>query len=252
MKTLVFSDVHLDVADAGRDARDAFVRFLRQIDPGEVCRVIVLGDLFDFWFEYRHVVFSGYFDVLRAFADLHDGGVELVFVCGNHDFWAGRFLERHLGFTIHDDSCLIDLGGKRTLLMHGDGLNKKDIGYRIYKRIARARPVVWLFGLLHPDWAMGLAQCVSRTSTRVADTPDFSKGSEAAALRAHAERALAAGEADVIMCGHSHHAVIEEYPTPDGAGLYINAGGWLWSRTYVEWEAGEFRLRSFEAEQPPA
>ena len=100
MKTLFLSDAHLSVAPGGKPAMDVFVAFLRQIDPNGVSRIIVLGDLFDFWFEYKHVIFSGYFDVLRAFADLRDAGVELHFVCGNHDFWAGRFLESQLGFTV--------------------------------------------------------------------------------------------------------------------------------------------------------
>ena len=75
MRTVYLSDAHLSVAPGGRDTMDAFVAFLRRLDPADVARVVVLGDLFDFWFEYKHVVFSGYFDVLRAFADLRDAGV---------------------------------------------------------------------------------------------------------------------------------------------------------------------------------
>ena len=101
MKTLIFADVHLEVGPSGEKTLREFTEFLRQIDPEEFECTVILGDLFDFWFEYKHVVFSAYFDVLRAFADLHERGMAFHLICGNHDFWAGKFLEQRLGFTIH-------------------------------------------------------------------------------------------------------------------------------------------------------
>jgi len=120
MSVLLVSDVHLDVGPQGRERMADFVTFLREVDAGRIGRIIVLGDLFDFWFEYKQVVFSGYFDVLRAFAELRERGVALDLVCGNHDFWAGRFLEQHLDFKVHRAPTVIDLDGRRTLLAHGD------------------------------------------------------------------------------------------------------------------------------------
>lgn len=243
MSTLILSDVHLDVSQTGKPVRDHFTRFLRGLNAGAIQRIIILGDLFDFWFEYRHVIFSGYFDVLRAFAGLRDQGVAVDFVCGNHDFWAGRFLREELGFSISRDRLLLDLYGRRVLLVHGDGLNQRDVGYRLYKRVARARCVVWLFGLLHPDAAMGLAQRVSRTSRRLTQSKDLSKGSEVEPLRAFAQRILATGEADAVVCGHSHHPEIEEFPMDNGRhGLYVNTGDWMWHRSYIEWDEDGPRL----------
>ena len=241
MKTVVFSDAHLDVGERGRERRSEFVRFLRGFDVS-VGRVIVLGDLFDFWFEYRHVIFSGYFEVLRAFAELRDRGVELHLVCGNHDYWAGRFLQEDLKFKVHRDPVVLDFGEKRVLLVHGDGLNKRDWGYRVYRRIARARAVVWAFRRLHPDHAMGIARWVSRYSRRMTEVKDPARGSEARALRSFAQEALRRGDADVIICGHAHAPAYEEYPTPKGAGLYINCGDWMWRRSYVEWDGALFHL----------
>ncbi|NIA13398.1 MAG: hypothetical protein GWP08_04900 [Nitrospiraceae bacterium] len=248
MKTIVLSDVHLQPTEEGQDRQAAFGTFLHKLADDGAERLIILGDLFDFWFEYKHVIFSEYFDVLRAFAELRDRGVEIHLVCGNHDFWAGRFLERQLGFHIYPDQAIMEFDGKRALLIHGDGLNPADRGYRIYKRLARARLVIWLFGLLHPDWAMGIAQRVSRTSRRMTRAADMSKGAEATALRAFAERTLAAGEADVIMCGHAHAATREEFPTPNGTGLYINTGEWMIRRSYVEWDGSEFTLHFIDNE----
>lgn len=247
MKTVIFSDVHLNVAEDGRDLMRDITAFLRSIDPAETERIVVLGDLFDFWFEYKHVIFSGYFDVLRAFADLSDAGVEIHFIIGNHDFWAGRFLVNHLRFQIHQ-KLLLEMGGKRVLFVHGDGINPKDVGYRIYKRIARAPFVVWLFGLIHPDWAMGIAQGVARGSRYVKRVDDLSKGTEVVPLQDFAKRTLAEGKADVVMCGHSHYPAMEEHPTPNGTGLYINTGDWLFHKSYVEWDGEEYKQRLFVAE----
>ena len=248
MKTVVFSDVHLDVGEGDRERRAEFVEFLRGLD-GSVDRVIVLGDLFDFWFEYKHVIFSGYFEVLRAFAKLRDHGVELHLVCGNHDYWAGRFLEEDLKFKVHRDPVLMDFNGKRVLLVHGDGLNKRDWAYRMYRRIARARAVVWAFRRLHPDRAMGIARWVSRNSRRMSEARGPEKGSEARALRAFAQEALRRGEGDVIICGHAHAPTYEEYETPTGPGLYINCGDWMYHRAYVEWDGSAFHLHQREAGQ---
>jgi len=242
MATLLLSDIHLDVSPRGKQRMADFVAFLRAVDTSRINRIILLGDLFDFWFEYKHVIFSGYLDVLRAFADLREHGVAFELVCGNHDFWAGRFLEQRLGFTVHTRPVEMDFGGRRVLMVHGDGLNPRDWWYRVYKRIARARWLTAVFRLLHPDWAMALAQCVSKGSRRLTRAEDPRTGPEAQALRAFAKQTLAQGEADVVVCGHSHYPVIEEYPTPNGTGLYINTGDWLYHRSYVEWDGTEFHL----------
>lgn len=246
MKTVVFSDVHLNVAEDGREKQARFVRFLRSLDPAAINRVVILGDLFDFWFEYRHVVFSGYFETFRALADLRDAGVAFHFIGGNHDFWAGRFLRDHLGFQIAQDRLVLEFGPRRVLFIHGDGLNPRDRSYRLYKVVARQPVVVWAFGLLHPDWAMGIAQGVSRGSRKLKGPREGEQSSEVGPLQTFAREALAQGEADVVMLGHSHHPVLESHPTPTGTGLYINTGDWLRNSTYVEWDGARFALRSFE------
>lgn len=237
MNTLFVSDVHLNVAADGRDTMERFTAFLRAVDPVRFPRIVIVGDLFDFWFEYRNVIFSGYFDVLRALADLRDRGVQFHFAVGNHDFWAGRFLHDHLGFEIEDKTFSIDCGGLRVAIVHGDGLNPSDRSYRLYKRFARWRPVVAAFRLIHPDWAMAIAQGVSRGSRHMFQAEDLKDGSEVAPQRAYAEAFLSAGEADVLVCGHTHYPVMAQL----GGGLYINCGDWLYHRTYVTWEEGSFR-----------
>jgi UDP-2,3-diacylglucosamine hydrolase len=241
-KTLIFSDVHLKVAETGRSHQQEFIAFLKQFRKEEYDRIVCLGDLFDVWFEYRHVVFSGYFDVLRALAEFRDAGIELHLVCGNHDFWAGRFLQDEIGFRLHRTAVKLPFGKKDTLLAHGDGLNKSDYGYRLFKRVARNPVAIGAFRLLHPDWAMMIARGMSRGSRTITQKKDTAHGSEARALRAYAQGVLNRGEAEVVICGHAHAPVRETYPTPNGTGLYINSGDWLHHRSHVVWDGNEFHL----------
>jgi len=242
MKTVAFSDAHLDSSPTGRESVEALAGQIRRWQADGVRKILILGDLFDFWFEYKHVVFSGYFPVLRAFADAQAAGVRLHLICGNHDFWAGRFLETELGFKVDRNAAVMDFDGRRVLLAHGDGLNPRDRAYRLYKRIARSRIVIALFRQLHPDLAMGLARFVSRGSRHMTMVEDPSQGSEAQALRTYARDTLAAGRADIVLLGHAHAAIREEYPTPTGTGLYINCGDWRRKRSYVLFDDGDFRM----------
>ncbi len=246
MHTLIVADVHLKVSPKEVKTRQDFARFLRSIDADSVERIFLLGDLFDFWFEYRHVVFSGFFDVLRAFADLRDRGVDLHLIVGNHDLWSGRFLEEELGFTIHQNEYRCDFGGRRTLMVHGDGINPEDRSYRLYKRVALSRWATGSFRLLHPDWAMGLAQWVSHGSRTLLAPDDPTDTPEVRALRKFAQQTAAAGDADVVICGHSHHPEELELDSPTGTGLYLNTGDWMAKRTYIEWDGHDFHRRYFE------
>ncbi|MFP4502869.1 MAG: UDP-2,3-diacylglucosamine diphosphatase [Candidatus Hydrogenedentota bacterium] len=238
-KTLIFADVHLRAGEPARTRE--FADWLRAFNPAEYTRVVCLGDLFDFWFEYRHVVFSGYFEVLRALAELRDAGVEMHLICGNHDFWAGRFLRDTLGFEIHLEADL-PFGGKTVRFIHGDGINPADWKYRIYKRIARNRFVVGCFRQLHPDWAMALAQRVSHGSRTLYKAPDPWAGPEAKALRAYAARVLAEGVVDGVCCGHSHAQTLESLPMPGGEGIFLNPGDWIENRAYATWDGASFQL----------
>ncbi len=247
-KTILFSDVHLKVHDAARTHCADFVHFLRSISPDEYDRLICLGDLFDFWFEYKHVVFSGYFDVLRAFADLRDAGIELHLICGNHDFWAGRFLRDELGFHVYRDTVTLPFGDKKAFFVHGDGVNPKDRAYRLYKRFARNPWIIRTFRLLHPDAAMALAQRVSHGSRTLQQVENPEKGPEAKALCAYAQHILQAGKADAVFCGHAHAPCYRSWPTPNGRGIYINTGDWMGRRSHAVWDGETFHLFAQEQE----
>ncbi len=241
--TLFFSDAHLKPGQEGRTHRQALIDFLRASrERYGWNRLVCLGDLFDFWFEYRHACFSGYFDVLRAFADLRDAGVELFLVCGNHDFWVGPFLEREIGFNVCRGTLTMRLGRHRALLFHGDGVDPADRAYRVYRRVARHPVATGMFRLLHPDFAMALARRVSHGSRRLFSDPDPSEGRQARVLREHARALLAAGEAELVACGHAHAPALETWPCPAGEGIYLNTGEWLRQCTAAVWTGGRLAL----------
>ncbi len=253
MNTLIVADVHLKVDPANRAALDEFTAFLKSVDPAQVRRIVIVGDLFDFWFEYRHAVFSGYFDVLHALATLRDAGVEMHLVCGNHDFWAGRFFDEQLGIRVHPDEFACDLDGRRALFVHGDGVNPADKGYRAYKRFARWWVPVKLFGLLHPDWAMGIAQRISHASRSRQDVHGKARQAEVEASHDFAKSLIESGRADIVVCGHTHVAAYEEFPSPRGTGLYVNTGGWQEEKAYWLWNGEALRrYRGAFAERRPA
>jgi len=243
--SLLFSDVHLKPSFPANDDSEAFTAFLRQIDPVRVGRLICLGDLFDFWYEYRHAFFSAYFEVLRLLANLRDAGVECHLICGNHDLWAGSKLELLTGMHIHHAPVVLPFGGEEALLLHGDGLNPHDHGYLLFRRLARNRFAQALFRRLHPDTAMAIAQRASRHSRARANMAHPADSPEVEAVRSHAHHLIAAGQAKIVICGHAHVPVIESMEGEGFSGLYINPGDWPTHRSYVLFSDGAFRLLSF-------
>ena len=244
--TILFSDVHLKVSDRDAPSRESFLAFLRSIDPDKTARVICLGDLFDFWYEYSHALFFGYFDVLRLLADLNDAGISLHLICGNHDFWAGNVLTEITGFHLHHEPVRLSFDKTEALLLHGDGLNPRDYGYRLFKGIARNKWAMRLFRRVHPDTAMAIAHFMSHSSRTLTGVEKPAEGPEAHFVREHAHKILQNGSASIVICGHAHAPAVEEVRTENGTGRYINPGDWQNHRSYVVFEAGQFSLHHFE------
>lgn len=232
------SDLHLGARyrqlRPGRE--ESLLRFLRG-PAREASHLIILGDLFEFWMEYRSYVPKGHFRVLAALEELVRGGVEVHYLAGNHDFNLGGFFREHLGIQVHPEEVLIELQGKRLLLMHGDGLPESDGRYRIMRRIFRHPASNFLFRLLHPDWGMGLAHLLSGLSrdqhrNRPRKMPEYEAAGRALLTRSGC---------DIVMHGHTHAAFVKEVPE----GVYVNSGEWLFEMRYVAMVNGACRVESF-------
>jgi UDP-2,3-diacylglucosamine hydrolase len=219
----IFSDAHLGAGDAADDrALASFLHHLR----GRAGSLLVNGDLFDFWFEWRHVMPRGHVRVLGALAELRDEGLPVLMIGGNHDCWGGEILEGDVGIHFQLGALDSSVAGWRAHVEHGDGLRPvEDRAYRRLRRVLRNDLAIRAFRWLHPDWASRLASGSSDAS-RTHRARDGGAG-----LRIIAAELLERDpRLELVVFGHSHVAVLERLP---GGGVYANPGAWLDSRSYL-------------------
>ncbi len=230
--TFVIADVHLGVAP--RETERALVAFLRSL-PGRAGALLINGDLFDFWFEWRTAIPRTGFRVLAAIGDLVDAGVPVVWIAGNHDCWGGDVLREDLGVTYHLGPWVGELGGWRARVEHGDGLRgKADRGYRAIRPVLRSPISKAAFRLLPVDLASRLATGSSQASRTYRPVDD------GLAIRAVGLRTLETDPSlDLVVLGHSHVAGLERAAT---GGVYANAGSWLDAPTYLRVDEREVAL----------
>ena len=239
-RILFISDSHLGSGTNEPEKERMLLGFLRDLSPDSVSKLYVLGDLFDFWFEYRSVILSQYFRVLIELARAVDRGIEIHLVVGNHDFWAGDFLKETVGLKIHYIPIEIDLDGLRVYMCHGDGFNPHDFGYRVLRAVSRSRPAIWALRLMHPDFVMGIVRRFSRLSRDSISVAGKLREDEG--IREFAMKQLRDG-LDVVIAGHSHQPHDETHSIDGKAKRYINVGDMYERFSYVEYAEGEFRLK---------
>jgi UDP-2,3-diacylglucosamine hydrolase len=223
----VVSDLHLGAVPAATER--AFRDFLRHV-ADHASELLINGDLFDFWFEYRSVIQGKHFRVLAALAELREAGLPIRFLGGNHDAWGGPFLSDEVGIELLTEGAEIRIGRWNALVVHGDGLGRGDIGYRILKRVVRGRVATRMFGILHPDFGARLARFVSQTESKHG-TPHLANAGRSAELREWAIGELARRPTvDVVLAGHTHTPLVEEV---ESGRYYVNTGDWINHFTYV-------------------
>jgi UDP-2,3-diacylglucosamine hydrolase len=232
---LLMSDAHLGAAPSERE-RDvaAFLEYARRTAGS----VVINGDLFDFWFEWRTVMPRGHVRVLGALAAIADAGTPLVMIAGNHDAWSGDVLAREIGAQVVHGDWNGTLGGWRAHISHGDGLRAhEDRRYRRFKRVMRHPLAIRAFGALHPDLATRIASGASSHS-RSRDASDGGAG-----LRAVAHEYLGAHrETELVVYGHSHVATLERVA---GGGVYANPGAWMNRPAYLVIGPERIELRAW-------
>lgn len=225
-----------DENERGRRAR--FLAFLDSLEPGTA--LFLLGDVFDFYFEYRHVVSNRYFDVFAGLLRTTRRGVGVHFLGGNHDFWVGDFARRELGLELHRDRILVRAQGRRILCAHGDLLVPGDYGYKVLKSVLRNRAVIALARWIHPDLFDAVATGVSHGSRAMQRRDGVEE--QARAMAAHAHRRLFEYGNDAVIMGHIHHPVLD---SRDGRDAVI-LGDWITHFTYARLHDGILSLESFE------
>ena len=235
----VFSDVHLGVTPP--EVERSLLGFLEHLRDA-AGSVIINGDLFDFWFEWRTVMPRAGFKVLAALARITERGTPVLWIAGNHDCWGGELLTKDVGVTYHVGPWTGTIAGWHTRIDHGDGLrDAEDRRYRLLRAVLRHRWSVRSFRWIHPDLGTRIALGSSHASRsyRARD------GGEGLRLVAHRQLDALAGT-DLLVYGHSHVALLERGP----AGVYANAGTWMDDTTYLTIREDAVRLHRWSPAEP--
>ena len=237
------SDIHLglDYKDP-KERERRFALFLQNLPP-QTKKLFLLGDIFDFWYEYKNVIPNRYTRVLGALASLVDRGVEVHFFNGNHDIWTYRFFEQELGLVMErNQPAVVELCGKRFCMGHGDGLDPKDTGYKLLKWLFTNRVAQVMFSALHPRWAFGFGYSWSRHNRlskgeqfqfRGAGEPLVKFAEQFQSLRGESQKI------DYFVFGHYHYNA--QYQLPCGGELFM-MGEWIHHYDYLVFD-GETVVR---------
>jgi UDP-2,3-diacylglucosamine hydrolase len=233
------ADAHLGQGseDSNRVRERDLLAFFDRV-ASERAALYVVGDLFDFWFEYGHAIPKRFVRVLAALGALARSGVPVTYLGGNHDFWIGDYLRRELGVAFTDQPMSLDIQGRKLFLAHGDGLGPGDHGYKLLKRVLRNGAARFLFRWIHPDVGIPIASATSHTSRHHAPRP---KRGERELRRLLAEPRFAEGY-DAVLLAHLHRPIHDRTEGKD----FIVLGDWITSRTVAKLENGRFQLFEFE------
>ncbi len=239
MNIYIISDMHIKFCESNedRERRKRAISFLDSL-KGNADLLILNGDIFDLWYDWKSVIIKGFFPILKKLADLQESGCQLILIPGNHDFWFGDFFPEYLQVKICQDQYTDTIDGKKILVTHGDLHTSNDLRYHIFRSVIRTGFVRTLFGVIHPNIALWLGRQLSRSS-RKRKVPRPLQEVQEKGLREFAEKSF--DIYDIIVMGHSHQAVKFDYP----GGVYLNSGEWFLSNSYVKIIDGKAELCQF-------
>lgn len=238
------SDVHLG-APALKNNREREILFAQWLDEieADVAELYLMGDIFDFWFEYKKVVPRGFVRILGRIADLADKGIPIHFFAGNHDLWLKEYLTEELGITIHHKQVVKEIRGKKFFLAHGDGLDAGDKGYLFLKKVFTNRLAQWLFARLHPNLGFGIAHKWSSDSrlSKSDYQQEFVVNKDG--MYSFATDFLKTNPVDYFVMGHRHRMINEKM---DGKARFIILGDWINSFSYGVFDGEKFDLKKYK------
>lgn len=246
------SDLHLGVPNDERSsARERrFIEWIEQCRP-DMQELYLVGDVFDFWFEYKKAVPKGFVRLQAKIAELTDSGIPVHYFIGNHDMWINDYFEKELGVQMHFAPIQREYGGKKFFIGHGDGLGPGDYGYKFIKKVFRNPFFQWLFRWVHPDIGISVAQFWSRTSRYHTgrEIKEEFLGEEKEWLAQYCRRQLEREHFDYFIFGHRHLPLDLKV----GANSrYVNLGDWISYYTYASFDGTDLQLHTHSAdgEQP--
>lgn len=243
-KIFFASDFHLGVPtpDASLEREKRVVRWLDMVKH-EAHAIYLLGDIFDFWFEYKHAIPKGFIRLQGKLAELRDSGIPIIFFTGNHDMWMFDYFTKELGIPIYRDPQSLLVGNQKLLIGHGDGLGPGDTTYKFIKKFFNSNLCQWLFARLHPNFGIGIATYWSRKS-RISNLKREEKfqGEEGEFLWVYCQEIERIEHHDFYVFGHRHLPLdlrINEQ------SRYINLGEWVHFNTYAVYDGQDVELKTF-------
>lgn len=245
-KIYFLSDFHLGAPDYESSLRreKKIVSFLDHIQA-DAAQIFIVGDIFDFWYEYKTVVPKGYVRLLGKLAELTDSGIPVHFFVGNHDMWMRGYFEKELNIPVYYEPRVYEWNGRRFYIGHGDGLGPGDQGYKFIKKIFRNQFCQWLFGILHPGFGMWLAGYFSRKSrAKTGSADEIFLGESGEWLIIYCREVLSREHFDYFIFGHRHYPI--DFRLSD-TSRYINLGDWIRNFTYATFDGKDVELKKWEA-----
>lgn len=240
------SDLHLGAPNFEKslEREKRFVSWLDEI-KADAAILYLVGDVFDFWFEYKKAVPRGFVRILGKLAELSDAGVELHFFTGNHDMWVFDYLPHEIGAHIHRAPISKTYNDKKFYIGHGDGLGPGDQGYKFIKKVFQNPLCKWAFARLHPNFGIGLADYLSKSSRAKTGSKDAHfLGEEQEWLAIYSREILAKKHYDYFLFGHRHLPLkIKLAPN----AVYYNLGDWINYNTYGVFDGIDFALKTYPA-----
>lgn len=243
-KIYFLSDFHLGAPDAANSLirEKKIIQFLDQI-MDTAAAIFIVGDMFDFWYEYKQVIPKGYVRLLGKLATITDAGIPVHFFIGNHDMWMSGYFETTLNIPVYHEPKIFTWNNKRFYIGHGDGLGPGDHGYKFIKKVFRNPVSKWLFGWLHPDIGIGLANYFSSKSREKTGTSnEHFLGEENEWLIVYSKELIQKQHFDYLIFGHRHYPI--DFKLSE-TSRYINLGDWISNFTYAEFDGTELKLCTY-------
>ena len=241
-KIYFLSDFHLGAPDYAQSLvrEKKIVAFLQQI-RSDAALIIIAGDIFDFWFEYKTVVPKYFVRLLGKLAEITDSGIPVMLFAGNHDMWMRDYFEKEMHIPVYFEPKEFQWNGQQFYIGHGDGLGPGDHGYKMLKKIFRNPLCQWLFGVLHPDWGIALANFFSRKSRAKTGAADaIFLGEDKEWLVIFCKEILKQKEVDYFIFGHRHLPMDIQL---NEQSRYINLGDWIKHFTYAVFDGQQLSLQ---------
>ncbi len=249
-KVYFLSDFHLGAPDPVKslEREKIIVSFLDSIQH-DAAVIFIVGDMFDFWYEYKRVVPKGFTRILGKLASLSDAGIQLYFFAGNHDMWMRDYFEQEFSMPVYFEPKEFLFNEKKFLIGHGDGLGPGDHGYKAMKRVFRNPFCQWLFGVFPPYFGMGLADYFSRKSRATTGKNDeVFMGEDNEWLITYSKEQLQLNHYDYLVFGHRHLPIDFELKSALGVSRYINLGDWIRYFTFASFDGDRMQLQSIYPE----